>query len=123
MALSSTNSTKKGKVVGFTLDNINEKGGLASIFLRGAPGKGGNTYFLGLLKPRVKLYTPTTTYTHIHTLKYSFHNSTIMEKELDAVSNQTIPTDEEIQNTIPVDSINLNDKALNAGGFMLYFKK
>ena len=61
MASSSTNSTKKGKVVGFTLDNIYEKrgGGWHRFFFLGggAPGKGGNPYFLGGggLKPKVKL--------------------------------------------------------------------
>ena len=57
MASSSTNSAKMGKVVGFTLDNINEKEGIGIDFFfgSGSPGKGGYPYFLGGGGPRVKI--------------------------------------------------------------------
>ena len=61
MTSSSTNSTKRGKVVGFTLDNINRKrGGWHQFFFGGDPGKkgGGGTpiFWGGGFKPRVKLW-------------------------------------------------------------------
>ena len=46
----STNSTKRGKVVGFTLDNINEKRGVSIDFFFFGGGlleNGGYPYFLG----------------------------------------------------------------------------